>query len=357
MAADELEDLKAVLPPLLQSLEALDFIARFLDPPQFAAVLAAAGEPDAALAAALPRIEAWPDELAGVRGPLETASRETLAGFTALRGADRLIDVFRALRHGPLAQEALYPLAEGLPPVNRFFLEPAARQDAERQARALGPAGADSGVSHLGESPGARGGCSIYAPEYYCPERAWPLVIALHGGSGNGRAFLWSWLRAARTHGAIVIAATAIGQTWALNGPDVDTPNLANMIEFARGRWNVDPARILLTGMSDGATFSYLAGLTTDLPVTHLAPVSAAFHPLMVQVADPARVQGLPIYLVHGARDWMFPVETARQAHQALAAAGAAVTYRELDNLSHTYPREESAAMLEWMSARAGAGE
>jgi phospholipase/carboxylesterase len=32
-----------------------------------------------------------------------------------------------------------------------------------------------------------------------------------------------------------------------------------------------------------------------------------------------------------------------------LSAAGANVTYRELDDLSHTYPREMNAPMLEWL--------
>jgi phospholipase/carboxylesterase len=32
-----------------------------------------------------------------------------------------------------------------------------------------------------------------------------------------------------------------------------------------------------------------------------------------------------------------------------LSVAGAAVTYRELDDLSHTYPREINAAMLDWL--------
>jgi phospholipase/carboxylesterase len=36
---------------------------------------------------------------------------------------------------------------------------------------------------------------SLYVPETYDAERAHPLVVALHGGSGNGGAFLWSWLR------------------------------------------------------------------------------------------------------------------------------------------------------------------
>jgi phospholipase/carboxylesterase len=46
----------------------------------------------------------------------------------------------------------------------------------------------------------------------------------------------------------------------------------------------------------------------------------------------------------------MFPVQVARQTQQALAAAGAEVTYRELEDLSHTYPREMNAQMLTWMN-------
>jgi phospholipase/carboxylesterase len=56
---------------------------------------------------------------------------------------------------------------------------------------------------------------------------------------------------------------------------------------------------------------------------------------------------------VHGRLDWMFPVQGARQTQQLLSAAGADVTYRELDDLSHSYPREMNAAMLEWLRGEA----
>ena len=54
--------------------------------------------------------------------------------------------------------------------------------------------------------------------------RAYPLVVAMHGGSGNGGAFLWSWVREARTRGFIVLAPTAIGSTWSLMEPDIGRP-------------------------------------------------------------------------------------------------------------------------------------
>jgi phospholipase/carboxylesterase len=359
MSEAVVDDIVAVLPPLLQSLEALGFIARHLNPPEFDAVMEAAGAPDEALQAVRARRADWPERFVGLKTSLESASDAVLAAYAGLREVQRgngdLIAVFRALRHAPRALEALYRVTAKLPPVSDFFTDPALREDDAVKARLAAPANQNTGIIHDPNEAGRRGGFSLYVPEYYTPDRAWPLVMALHGGSGNGRGFLWSWLRDARSFGAILVAPTATGNnttnsTWALMGEDADTPNLARILDFVRSRWNIDPTKLLLTGMSDGGTFCYVTGLESASPFTHLAPVAATFHPLMAQTADAARLQGLPIFLVHGRLDWMFPVQVARQARDALSAAGAEVTYRELEDLSHCYPREMNAEILTWMT-------
>jgi phospholipase/carboxylesterase len=353
MSEAVVDDIVAVLPPLLQSLEALGFIARHLNPPDFEAVMQAAGLPDQALRLVRPRLGDWPEQFESVKTSLEAASDAALAAFDGLRavqdGHGDLVAVFRALRHAPRAQEALYPLATRLPPVSGFFVDPGMREDTGLLARLATPAREDTGIVHDHNASGSRGGFSLYVPEYYTPDRAWPLVMALHGGSGNGRGFLWSWLRDARSHGAIVVTPTASGSTWSLMGEDTDTPNLGRILDLVRSRWNIDPNRLLLTGMSDGGTFCYVTGLESASPFTHLAPIAATFHPLMAEMADATRLRGLPVYLVHGRLDWMFPVQVARQTSEILAAAGAQVVYREIDDLSHCYPREINAAILSWL--------
>ena len=351
------DDIVAVLPPLLNALEALGYFARHLHPPAFGSVMNDIGAPDDTLKAAHAAIGEWPDQFAGLRERLNGACSEALAAFAGIREVERgngdLVAVFRALRHLPRAQEALYPLSQQFPPVSNFFLNTASRNNDDLLTRLeVGPSD-NTGIFHDHNEPGSRGGFSVYVPEYYTPERAMPLVIALHGGSGNGRGFLWSWLRDARSLGAILVAPTATGQTWALMGDDTDTPNLMRMLEYVRGNWNVDPMRLLLTGMSDGGTFSYVNGLETSSPFTHLGPVAASFHPMLAQMADPGRLAGLPIHIAHGALDWMFPIEMARGASAALNAAGAAVTYVELPDLSHTYPRELNPQILDWLARTA----
>ena len=351
-----LEDLKVFLPPLLRALEALGFAARHLDPAALPPLLAAMAEPDAALRAVRPRLDDWPQALGGVRERLQSAADLALTAFDELVAASDMRGVYRALRLLPRAQEALYPLADGLPPVSRFFLSPGLREDEDLAARiARAPARADVGVFQAGSEPGSRGGYALYVPEYYQPERAWPLVVALHGGAGNGRGFLWSWLADARAAGAILAAPTAIGETWALQGDDRDSPNLLRIVHDIHARWNVDPARLLLTGMSDGGTFCYVSGLEEGSPFTHLAPAAAAFHPMLAAFADAERLRGLPIHITHGVRDWMFSVEMAREAEATLSAAGARVTYREIEDLAHCYPRELNPGVLAWMDKTAAA--
>jgi phospholipase/carboxylesterase len=354
MSEAVVDDVMAVLPPLLQSLETLGFIARHFHPPSFDRVMEAAGKPDEDLSAVRSRLADWPAQFADLQNSLVTACDAALAAYSGLRavqaGRGDLTLAFRALRQLPRAQEALYPLAAKFPPVSSFFLNPELCEDADLLARLAAPANEATGIIHDHNEPASRGGFSLYVPEYYTPDRAWPLVMALHGGSGNGRGFLWRWLRDARSLGAILVTPTATASTWALMGEDADTANLARILDSVRRRWNINPAQLLLTGMSDGGTFSYVTGLEGASPFTHLAPVAATFHPLMAEIADAERLRGLPIHIVHGALDWMFPVQTARQTRDLLRAAGADVTYREIDNLSHCYPIEMNAPILSWLA-------
>ena len=78
-------------------------------------------------------------------------------------------------------------------------------------------------------------------------------------------------------------------------------------------------------------------------------PSPAPSTPCCWSSSDAERLKGLPIYLAHGALDWMFPVGIARAARDAFSARGAAVTYRELPDLAHAFPTEECAAVLAWL--------
>jgi phospholipase/carboxylesterase len=356
--ADEaaVEVISALVPATLRALNAIEFASRHLSPatlPQVVEALAGRTD-DLGPALAASRALDWPDRLAPVRHHLERAAeeaRKTLSGLVEAPGAPQpIVAAYRTLRGYPRACEALYPLTPFLKPVSHFFLEQSARGDADLQARLAhaDPTREGVGFMHIAGPSGTRGAFSLYVPEYYDPSRRWPLVVALHGGSGNGGAFLWSWVREARTRGFIVVAPTASGSTWSLMEPEIDGPRIDRMAADVANDWNIDPAHQLLTGMSDGGTFTYVVGLRGDCRFTHLAPVAASFHPMLMTFADAERLRDLPIHIVHGTQDWMFPPEMAQGAARALEQAGANVVHREIPDLSHTYPRDENARILDW---------
>ena len=351
-----------LLPPLLRALERVAWVQRHLDPPlaeRLAGELAPAGE---ALTGPLGALEAvaCPDEASFMQDRLADVTRQTLELVTAFASAARSsgdpIGLYRALRRFSRVQETLYPLAPVLEPVSRWFLEPAWRADDALVVRLRDGALRDGdprvGVLHAGNARDARGGFSLYVPESWDGRAPMPLVVALHGGHGHGRDFLWIWLADARTRGVLLVAPTSRERTWSImGGEDVDAEALREMVASVAARYPVDPSRVLLTGMSDGATYALLCGLRDGMPFTHLAPACGVLHPLLVASGGLARARGRPIYLVHGALDWMFPVYTARAAREALSGVGARLVYRELEDLSHTYPRDENAKILDWLVA------
>src|SRR5690606_3294117 len=123
------EAVVALVPALLNALEAIQFAGRHLHPPHLADLIATVGTRDAPLREALDglrRID-WPERFAFVRDRLEAASISAMSAFDGLRAAGGeaggVLQAYRALRHYVRAVEAIYPLAPMLPAISRFFLE------------------------------------------------------------------------------------------------------------------------------------------------------------------------------------------------------------------------------------------
>jgi phospholipase/carboxylesterase len=360
LPASAIDAIGEVLPPLLGTLDRVERVQRHLYPTlagQLASELAPWSE---VLAAPLSGLEAlpWPDESRFMRDRLVDVSRQTLeliaAFLEAARSPEEPIGLYRALRRFARIQEALYPLAPAFTTVSRWFLEPGRRGDDDLvealRAGALRDGEPRVGVLHAANEREDRGGFSLYVPEQWDGQQAMPLIVALHGGSGHGRDFLWSWLREGRSRGALVLAPTARERTWSImSREDVDAEGLRDMVTSVASRYAVDQTRVLLTGMSDGGTYAFLCGLRDDMPFTHLAPACGVLHPFLFANGGLERARERPIYYIHGALDWMFPVGSARMAREALLSVGTPLVYREIEDLSHIYPRDENPAILDWL--------
>ena len=353
---------RALAPATVEAIEALGGAFRHLDRGSMWELQSQLRPLQERLEAALEdlRKAPLPDRFVPIRDQLGDgagAALEALGAFTRpVPRAERSGNVLQGMRGLARAQETLYPLRSLHLALGALFAEPAVRGDlAALDAHSSDPG---TGIQRSGpdDDPDARGEFHLYVPESFDGSEARPLVVALHGGMGHGRDFLWTWLREARSRRFLLLAPTSMGQTWALMGPDADRQRLLRSVEFVREQCNVDGDRILLTGLSDGATYGLSTFLAGDTPFAAMAAVAGVLHPKNIDDGAIAGAEGKRISITHGTKDWMFPVQLAQAAQQALREAGADVRYHEIADLAHAYPREENAAILEWFDASLALG-
>lgn len=168
---------------------------------------------------------------------------------------------------------------------------------------------APSGLSKLGFSTFSNG--ILYVPESYSPEKAMPLVLALHGASGSSNNWIkyYNFHEFAEQKGFIFAAVDSKYYTWdlILGGYGNDVSSINNALQYTFLHCKIDPDHIALCGFSDGATYTLSLGISNGEIFTHLM----AFSPGFVTITEP--LAGKPkIFIAHGDNDHDLPVEGSR---------------------------------------------
>ncbi|MBD3646396.1 MAG: phospholipase, partial [Pseudomonadales bacterium] len=232
-----------LIPTLLTTMEAFEQVQRNMHPPRLEQLAGLIQPYEASLNDALEEFRPleFPEHLSPFR------ERVVHAAEYALRACNGIINhesgfgaVMKAMRAQCRAQELIYPLAPMMSPVNQYFLEPAAREDAGLiKQLSEGAENDNTGIINADNDRKQRGGFTLYVPENAGDEPL-SLVVALHGGTGHGADFLWSWLREARTRKFLLMAPTSRQDTWSLMGEEHDLPGLLAMLDYVKSRWTVD---------------------------------------------------------------------------------------------------------------------
>ncbi len=190
---------------------------------------------------------------------------------------------------------------------------------------------------------------SLYVPEYYRPDTDWPLIVCLHGGYGRGNDYVWTWLRAAKSKGYLLLAPKSLGLTWSVLQPPVDSRSIRAMFDTVCETYQVDRSRVYLSGLSDGGTYTYLLGWDQAELFAGIAPIAGELSPVADGMLRQKRGINVPVHVIHGVHDFVFPVEAIRSSNELLEHIGYKVKYTELPDWSHalTYTINET-LVLPW---------
>lgn len=165
----------------------------------------------------------------------------------------------------------------------------------------------------------------MFVPETLDLTAPVPLVLALHGAGQQANAMLGDIDREARRLGFVALAPSSRGRTWELDsgpvGADAAFIDLALQAAFTRVR--IDPARIAVLGMSDGASYALSTGMVNgDLFSDVLACAPLRF------VAPSAR--GRPRFFISAGRDdRIAPFSEARDMAEQIEGFGYDVAFHQ----------------------------
>jgi predicted esterase len=199
------------------------------------------------------------------------------------------------------------------------------------------------GKSRLGIADGERDG-TVYVPASYQKGVPMPVLVMLHGFSGTAEAVRYTF-PLADEFGVIVLAPESRDLTWGQEIPGFDTDSRFIGMAF---RWiadvlSIDPTRVALGGVSDGANYALNMGLAYGDTFNHLLIFSAG-------TLAPFRKQGkAKIFLAHGTNDVQMPIDrTGRLFAAKLKDEGYDLTYREYDG-GHGAPLPVVRESFEWL--------
>lgn len=215
------------------------------------------------------------------------------------------------------------------------------------------------------EMEGKSYGYSVYVPPDYNPERAWPVILFLHGsGERGGDGFLQTDVGIAHTirrnhklcPAIVVMPQCEAGKAW-----QDDMIRMAlQCVQDTSQAYHCDPERVYLTGLSLGGGGAWLLGSRMSNTFAAVVPI-CGFYGRPDLPSDPAELKKaaaqlarLPIWCFHGAADQNVPVARSREIVAAVLAAGGDIQYTEIPNAAHNVwdAAYQNPALWRWLLAQ-----
>jgi polyhydroxybutyrate depolymerase len=130
----------------------------------------------------------------------------------------------------------------------------------------------------------------FYIPSFYSKFKKLPLIFVLHGRGANGASMLLltrkGFNKLAERDGFIVIYPDGIEMNWNDGRKDEKSNDRAHreniddvgfisaLIDVMKRDYNIDPGRVYVTGISNGAIMAYRLAIELSHKITAIAPVN-----------------------------------------------------------------------------------
>jgi len=164
---------------------------------------------------------------------------------------------------------------------------------------------------------------NIHIPSFYDKSIQVPLVIALHGRGANGASMIIlthkGFNKMADNDGFIMVYPDGIELNWNDGRMDEEANDRAHreniddvgflsaLIDSMINDYNIDPKRVYVTGISNGAIMSYRLACELSHKITAIAPVDGNIPILIFSECSPSRA--VSVLAINNTDDPLVPFE------------------------------------------------
>lgn len=182
----------------------------------------------------------------------------------------------------------------------------------------------------------------VYVPPSYTPDKSWPVILALHGVGSIGYEQIMAWLKFSTHNDEFILVGPTYGPGLWWN--EEAEKLVLSVLDQVKHEYHVDTNRIYITGFSSGGHGTWYIAIRYHW-------LFAAANPIAGECPIPSLLVNLihvPVYVIHGAKDMVIPVEAARDAHSKLEKLGYRSIYKEMPELKHRFPATQINEVLDW---------
>jgi hypothetical protein len=186
----------------------------------------------------------------------------------------------------------------------------------------------------------------LVVPESYDPTRKYQVRVQLHGGvmmreTGQPRGRGGRGGRGGPLEGAEQIYVLPTAWRDAPWWGRTQIENLDAILDSVKRTYNVDENRVVLSGISDGATGLYYIAMRDTTPYASFLPLNGF---LMVLANDqlsidaelfPTNLLNKPFFVVNGGQDPLYPIRNVQPFVDHLRASGVTIDYHPRPEAGH----------------------
>ena len=188
---------------------------------------------------------------------------------------------------------------------------------------------------------------ALYVPDLVSPNM--PMIVIMHGMGGSGANTIQAWIDRLGDKFVILCPTYPMGAWWSQNAENF----VLQLINEIQSNYQIDPNRIFLSGLSNGAIGAYMLGMFYPDRFAGIIPIAGGITKRLMSFL--VNLNNTPLYIIQGEFDPIFPIALIRRTYKILSDFKSPVIYREHKERGaahggHFLPESEVPALIEWLT-------